>query len=142
MGIPININFDLSVTSSTTDGIAHLEKIYQGAPYSQAIAVRSADGSYVRDFSTYTVKMQIRLAQSGAVLFELSSENGHIFGTTTNLQIVFPASVTEGLLLTPSNMPAINEIRFVHDIELSQEGVVVERFAQGTGVIVVSTTRP
>ena len=141
MNPPINLNFDLIPGSTRPDGIVHLMKIYQGAPYDQKISVKSLDGTYVRDFSSYTVRMQARLTQASPVLFELNSASGHFVGSTTGLQIVFPASVTDSLDLQTSASATISETKFIYDIELSVGGVVVERLAQGIGFIVANTTK-
>lgn len=141
---PITINFDYAPKQNFSDGIAHLLKIYQGAPYNQSIGVQSEDGSFVRDFSAYeNIRMQTRLTQTSDVLFELSKAAGTIIGTSTRLQLTFPASITEALTLPLpfANAAIVNEVRFVHDIELINGGVVVERFAQGIGYIVINTTR-
>lgn len=138
---PLIINFDYGPTSPKFDGITHLMKIYQGAPYDQKFSVQASSGLVVRDFSGYSsIRMQLRLNHTSPVLLELSSELGHIIGTTTELQIAFPAALTAGLSLPTNSVSEINQVRFIHDIELSMGGVVVERLAQGIGYIVAGVT--
>lgn len=136
------MNFDAGQGVSRPDGVVHLSKIYQGAPYDQTIRLQNADATYVRDFSGVpSMKMHVRLTQDSPVLFELSKANGTIVGTSTGLQIVFPATVTSDLMLPVLNQQNISETRFLYDIEFSSGSVVTERFAQGFGYIVSSTTR-
>jgi hypothetical protein len=144
MNPPIPINFDWTSGLRQPAGTVHLLKIYQGAPYDQSFRVQNANGSYIRDFTVYDeIRMQARLSQGKPALFTLSRTAGTIIVTTTDFRIAFPAALTESISLCQmQNAGAmISEIPFVHDIELMQSGVVVERFAQGTGYIVANTTR-
>lgn len=143
MNPPINLNFDLIPGSTRPDGTVHLMKIYKGAPYDQTISVKSVDGTYTRDFSSYTVRMQARLNYAAPVLFELTTGAGHFVGSPTGLQILLSAAFTDSIA-TPeptTTAPSIPETKFVFDIELSSGGVVVERLAQGVGLIVHNVTR-
>lgn len=135
---PININFD---GATRADNVVHLPKIYQGAPYNKTIAIQSADATYTRDFSSYSIVMQARWTQTSDVLFELNTTAGTIVGTAQGVVINFPATLTDAITVSSADSRIINESRFVYDIELYQAGVVVERFAQGIGYIVANITR-
>ncbi|SNT29158.1 hypothetical protein SAMN06265795_12255 [Noviherbaspirillum humi] len=147
---PIPIQFDLAPGQMALSGVVRLPKIYQGAPYQAAFALQNATDASYRDFSGYDeILMQARLGQGRPVLFELTQSAGTIGPTTVDLdgetipafQFDFPAAVTEALELPVALQPQINEVRFVFDVELIADGVVVERLAQGMGLIVVNTTR-
>lgn len=141
MLLPLQMNFDLGSNGVPADGIVHLLKIYQDAPYVQILQVKNADNTYTRDFSGYDrMLLQARKRQDSPVLFELDSQDNHLRGTSTQLEINFPASVTRDLKLDRAGTGA-SETSFVYDLVFIEAGVVVERFAQGTGIIVASTTR-
>lgn len=138
---PLQLNFDLGVNGAPNDNVVHLLKIYQNAPYDQTIQIKSEDGTYTRDFTGYdNMVLQARKRQDSDLMFELNALAGHIIGTTTGLRIAFPASITKNLELNRSSTAA-SETNFVYDLVFILGGVVVERFAQGTGIIVASTTR-
>ena len=140
MNIPLIINFAYDPRITAATGTCSLPKIYQGAPYNQAFKVLVGD--VYRDWLGYDeIRMQVRLAQDEDPLFTLSKTAGTIVATIDTFTITFPASTTEDLDLPVSALKLQNEVPFVHDIELMQGGVVVERLAQGVGRIVVNTTR-
>lgn len=140
--IPLPINFDYAPGRPLRPDIVHLPKIYQGAPFDNTIRLKNATTGEYRDFTGYDeIKMQVRLAQAKAPLFELTQSAGQLVGTIDGFRIQFAAAVTEALALPMRPDAQINEVPFVHDIELIRGGVVVERLAQGVGVIVVNTTR-
>lgn len=137
---PLIINFDYGPTSPKFDGITHLMKIYQGVPYDQTIDVKNSAG-VSKDFSGYTsMKLQAKLTQMDTTyLLELSSSNGHLIGTSSGLQIVFPGSVTKSLELPLKDTAEVSQVKFVYDINLYTGLDVVERLSQGIGYIVAST---
>ena len=142
MATPITIAFDATPGVATYDSVVHLPKIYQGAPYVQKIAIKSLDGTYTRDFSGYDdVRMQARWSQSSAVLFEVSKLDGTFIADATGLTFNLIDSTTSSITVPVTNTQIINEARFLFDIELVQDGVVAERFAQGWGFLVANITQ-
>ncbi len=141
MQIPLSINFDYAPGKTQYSGVVRLPKIYQGAPYSQTVRVRSVGTGLYRDFSGYTdIRMQLRSSLNGPVLLSLSKTANQLIGGSTGLTIAFDATATDGLT-APNSTYGIVEVPFVYDIELITGSAVVERFAQGTGFIVMNVTR-
>lgn len=143
MQIPLNINFDYTPNRTQFNGIIRLPKMYQGAPYDQTIKVKDLASGLYRDFSVYSeIRMQLRTTLNSPVLLSLSKSAGQIQGSAVGLRIVTAATDTDGVNMTgAAPQQGIVELPFVYDIELINGGVVVERFAQGTGFIVGNVTR-
>jgi hypothetical protein len=141
---PLNINFEYSESKPSRPGIVRLPKIRQGAPYDVTFRINTgtAASPVYRDFTPYdAMRMQVRLAQDGPVLFELSKAGGELIGTSTSLRLAFLGSKTAWLELPVSANEFVNEVPFVYDLELIIGAEVAEQFAAGTGFIVVNTTR-
>jgi hypothetical protein len=137
---PLQMNFDLGAGQPAADGVVHLLKILQNAPYLQSIKITSQDNSYTRNFTGYdAMRMQVRLRQDQPVLFELTAQAGQLVGYADRLEITFDAATTKNLNVTRSGA-GISETPFVYDLVFINDGVVVERFAQGSGIIVTGTT--
>ncbi len=142
MQIPTPMNFDF-VRLGANDGVVHIPKIYQSAPYLQSLQVTASDGT-IRDFSTYDeILLQIRYSQNSDPILSLSKSGGQINTDNQLFTITFPGSFTNDIPIGSNfNQARIGELPFVYDVQLLQGGIVVERTFQGTGFISIATTEP
>jgi len=140
MWIPLDLHFDGKPNGE--DSAVHIPMIYQGAPYDQAIKVKDENGAY-RDFRSYAeINMHIRLKQDDATPFlSLSKLGNDLDGTIDSFTFNISAAKTADLVLPYNTGANIAKIPFVFDIELLIGGLVVERFAHGTGIFCTNTTR-
>jgi hypothetical protein len=131
---PIHLIFD---TPGNESQRVYLPKLVQGAPYHQNIRIRMSDQTY-RDFSQYDdVIMRFVTEQGQPPFLTLSRLTGGI-DTTEGIAIQLSADATDHVRIEVTNRAAINELRFLHTIELVNDGAVVERFAQGYGKLIAS----
>jgi hypothetical protein len=138
---PLRINFESAPGLPSRTDAVRLPKIYQGAPYEKFIRVKNADDGTYRDFTGFDeMIMQVRLGQNDPVLFQLKQSDGELIGEVDKFTFKFDAAKTETLTL-PICDPFQTDVRFVYDVEFVKDSVVVERFAYGTGFIVINTTR-
>lgn len=136
---PLKLQFDYTPGQPSRPGVARLPKVYQGAPYDVALRVKV--GETYRDFRSYDeIRMHVRTAPLAPLLFALSKSAGELYGTVDTFGIQFNAAKTEALALSPAP-GVVAECRFVFDIELMIGGEVVERFAEGSGIIALNSTR-
>ena len=141
MHTPLNINLDYPTPGAYTADVVRIPKIYQGSPYDQTFRLRSKETGAYRDFSGYTdVRMQFVPMQGEAPVLTLSKEAGDIITTSTSLQLRFSGARTASMKIPIVSKTAINEQRLLHTIVLYQNGVEVERFAQGHAFIVAKIT--
>jgi len=142
MWIPLDLHFNGEKNREDSNKVC-IPKIYQGAPYEQAIKVKQADGSY-RDFSIFAeMRMHIRLNQNDTTpILTLTRTGGHLIGLVDQFRINIAATDTDHLNIPFNKGPNINNVAFVFDIEFENVySVVTERFAMGTGIFSTNTTR-
>jgi hypothetical protein len=141
--VPLPIRFD-GVPNVFGSHTVHMPKLYEGAPYSFGFRIRFEDDSY-RNFDTVVeMRWRIKLRPSDSVdLMVLTKSNGNFTVTTEvypgdTLRFVVKAADWEGVTLPRSPNHMELDVPFSHVVEfLDAEGVVVERFAQGSGLISV-----
>lgn len=140
--VPLNMRFD-SVANVQGSNVVHLPKLFQGAPYSFGIRIRNEDDSY-RNFSTVVgMRWRVKLAPADrAEIFVLTKSDGNFTVTDVEsndgsmLTFVITADDWEGVVLPKSSNHLEMDVPFSFVMEfLDAEGVVVERFAQGSGLI-------
>lgn len=142
--VPINIRFD-GAANVQGSNIVRMPRLNQGAPYHFGFRIRFEDDTY-RDFSTVVeARWRIKLRPSDMTdLMVLRKSEGNFVITT---EVV--ANDTINFVLDAADWDGIQIPRSVHHMELDvpfstviefldAEGVVVERFAQGSGLISVS----
>lgn len=143
--VPLNIRFD-GVANVQGSNIVRLPKLFQGAPYNFSLRVRQEDDSY-RNFTTvagirWRIKLRPKDSQDLMVL-TLANDN---FVVSSNeeagdtLSFVLTAEDWEDVVLPLSENHMEMDVPFSFVIEFldAEDGVVVERFAQGSGLISVS----
>jgi hypothetical protein len=139
---PLNIRFD-GAPNVQGANIVRMPKLCQGAPYSYGIRIRLEDESY-RDFSTVVgMRWRIKLRPADkAELMTLTLANGNFTVTGDNddmLTFVIAADDWEDIVLPQSSNHLEMDVPFSFVVEfLDAEGVVTERFAQGSGLISVN----
>jgi hypothetical protein len=139
---PLNIRFDGAPNVQGTN-IVRMPKLCQGAPYSYGIRIRLEDDSY-RDFSTVVgMRWRIKLRPADkAELMVLTLADGNFTVTGDNddiLTFVVAAADWEEVVLPQSSNHLEMDVPFSFVVEfLDAEGVVTERFAQGSGLISVN----
>lgn len=142
--IPLTIRFD-GAPNVQGSNIVRMPKLCQGAPYSFGLRIRNEDLSY-RDFSAVVgIRMRIKLRPSDSQdLMVLTKANGNFTVTQETspgdtLTFVIAATDWTNIILPRSTNHMELDVPFAFVIEfLDAEGVVVERFAQGSGLISVS----
>ena len=142
--VPLNMRFD-GTPNVFGSSIVKMPKLFEGAPYSFGIRIRFEDDSY-RNFSTVVgMRWRIKLRPSDALdLMVLTKENGNFTVTDDmsngdKLTFVVHASDWENVDLPRSPNHMEMDVPFAFVVEfLDAEGVVVERFAQGSGLISTS----
>lgn len=142
--VPLNIRFD-GTPNVFGSSIPKMPKLYEGAPYSFGFRIKFEDDSY-RNFSTVEeIRWRIKLRPSDTQdLMVLTKTNGNF--TVTNdesigdrLTFVVHASDWDNVVLPKSPNHMEMDVPFAFVVEfLNAEGVVVERFAQGSGLISTS----
>lgn len=120
----------------------HWPKLYHGAPYAAGLQIQYDDDSYL-DWASYDdVHMQIRPSQGKAPWLTLKASTGELTCTADTLTVSLTSDETGAIApVVYSPQPQVTQLGFVHDIELIANGEVVDRVAQGTGVLVLNTTR-
>lgn len=137
--IPLNMRFD-SVPNTQGSNIVRMPKLNQGAPYSFGLRIRHEDNSY-RDWSGIPeIRWRIKLRPSDkADLMVLTKSAGNFVVDGNTLNFVVKASDWEGVILPKSPNHMEMDVPFAFVVEfLDADGVVTERFAQGSGLISVS----
>lgn len=142
--VPINIRFD-GAPNVAGSNIVRMPKLYQGAPYQFGFRIRFEDNTY-RDFSTVVgIRWRIKLRPSDSQdLMLLTKANGNFTVTTDlvandTLSFVLTEDDWANVVLERSPNHLETEVPFAHVVEfLDAGGVVVERFAQGSGLISLS----
>lgn len=138
---PIKLRFD-GVNNVDGSDIVRFPKLSQGAPYSFGLRIRLEDDSY-RDWDAIPdMRWRIKLRPGDKhELFVLLKSEGNftIDSASDTLSVVIKATDWEGVVLPQSTNHLEMDVPFAHVIEfLDAEGVVTERFAQGSGFITVS----
>jgi hypothetical protein len=142
--VPLNMRFD-GTPNVFGSNIVRMPKLFEGAPYSFGLRIKFEDDSY-RNFSTVVgMRWRIKLRPSDTLdLMVLTKENGNFTVTddasnSDKLTFVVHASDWEGIVLPKSPNHMEMDVPFAFVVEfLDAEGVVVERFAQGSGLISTS----
>jgi hypothetical protein len=139
--VPLNMRFD-GEPNIFGSNIVRMPKLFEGAPYSYGFRVRFEDDSY-RNFSVVeNMRWRIKLRPSDKLdLMVLTKANGNF--TVTNdasngdlLTFKVHASDWEGIVLPSSPNHMEMDVPFAFIVEfLNEDGVVTERFAQGSGLI-------
>lgn len=139
--VPLNMRFD-GTPNIFGSNIVRMPKLFEGAPYAFGFRVRFEDDSY-RNFSVVeNMRWRIKLRPSDKLdLMVLTKANGNFTVTddASNgdlLTFVVKATDWEGIVLprSPNHMELDVPFAFVVEF-LNGDGVVTERFAQGSGLI-------
>ena len=142
--VPLNMRFD-GTPNIFGSNIVRMPKLFEGAPYSFGLRIKFEDDSY-RNFSTVAgMRWRIKLRPSDTLdLMVLTKANGNFTVTddmsnSDKLTFVVHASDWEGIVLPKSPNHMEMDVPFAFVVEfLDADGVVVERFAQGSGLISTS----
>jgi hypothetical protein len=142
--VPLIIRFD-GVANTLGSHIVHMPKLYEGAPYKFGFKIRFEDDTYRNFLTVAGMRWRIKLRPSDATdLMVLSLADGNFIIETDRypgdtLNFVVKAADWEGVKLprSPNHMDMDVPFSFVLEF-LDAEGVVTERFAQGSGLISVS----
>lgn len=137
--IPLNMRFD-SVPNTQGSNIVRMPKLNQGAPYSFGLRVRHEDNSYRNWADIPEIRWRIKLRPSDkADLMVLTKSAGNFVVDGNTLNFVVKASDWDGVVLPKSPNHMEMDVPFAFVVEfLDADGVVTERFAQGSGLISVS----
>jgi len=137
--VPLNMRFD-SVPNTQGSNIVRMPKLNQGAPYSFGLRVRHEDNSYRNWTDIPEIRWRIKLRPSDkADLMVLTKSAGNFVVDGNTLNFVVKASDWEGVILPKSPNHMEMDVPFAFVVEfLDADGVVTERFAQGSGLISVS----
>jgi hypothetical protein len=142
--VPLNIRFD-GTPNVFGSSIPKMPKLCEGAPYAFGFRIRFEDDSY-RNFSTVEeMRWRIKLRPTDTLdLMVLTKSNGN-FRVTDDMSIgdrltfVVHATDWENVVLPKSPNHMEMDVPFAFVVEfLDGDGVVVERFAQGSGLISTS----
>jgi hypothetical protein len=142
--VPLNIRFD-GAPNVQGSNIVHMPKLNQGAPYSFGLRIRNEDLTY-RDFSaTSGMRMRIKLRPSDTQdLMVLTKADGNFVVSAETypgdtLTFVISAADWVDVTLPRSQNHMELDVPFAFVIEfLDAGGAVIERFAQGSGLISVN----
>lgn len=145
--VPINMRFD-SVPNVLESNIVRMPKLNQGAPYRFGFRIRYEDNTY-RDFSLdVEMRWRIKLRPTDSEdLMVLYKSNGNFEVDTDviendTLYFVIDASDWDGIVLPKSPNHMELDVPFCFIVEVldatGPDGVVTERFAQGSGYIATS----
>jgi hypothetical protein len=139
--VPLNMRFD-GQPNVFGSSIVRMPKLFEGAPYSFGFRIKFEDDSY-RNFSVVeNMRWRIKLRPSDKLdLMVLTKANGNFTVTddvsnSDLLTFVVHASDWEGIVLprSPNHMELDVPFAFVVEFQ-NADGVVTERFAQGSGLI-------
>ncbi len=141
--VPLNMRID-GTPNVQGSNIVRLPKLCQGAPYSFGLKIRNEDATY-RDFSTVSdmrLRAKLRPADSEYLLVLTKANGNFVVSTDTTtgdtLTIVLQVDDWVGVTLPRSTNHMEVDVPFAFVIEfLDSEGKVIERFAQGSGLISV-----
>ena len=139
--VPLNMRFD-GQPNVFGSNIVRMPKLFEGAPYSFGLRIRFEDDSY-RNFSTVVgIRWRIKLRPADKLdLMVLTKEAGNFrieddMSNSDKLTFIVHASDWETVTLPRSPNHMEMDVPFAFVVEfLDAEGVVVERFAQGSGLI-------
>ena len=142
--VPINMRFD-SVANILNSNIVRMPKLNEGAPYSFGFRIRFEDDTY-RDFSEDVEmrwRIKLRPTDSEDLMVLYKSAGNFVVSTeeidNDTLNFVIKASDWDTVVLprSPNHMEMEVPFAFVVEVldQVGVEGVVVERFAQGSGFI-------
>jgi hypothetical protein len=139
--VPLNMRFD-GAANVQGSNIVRMPKLCEGAPYSFGLRVRNEDLTY-RNFSTVPgMRMRIKLHPSDLQdLMVLTLANANFVvstETSTGDTLTFVVKVTDWANVSlPRSVNHMElDVPFAFVIEfLDAQGVVTERFAQGSGFI-------
>lgn len=142
--LSLNMRFD-GAPNVQGSNIVRMPKLYQGAPYSFGFRIRNDDLTF-RDFTSVEgIRMRMKLHPADRVdLMVLTKANGNFTVTTETstgdtISIVVAADDWNNVILPHSVNHMEMDVPFAFVIEfLDAEDKVVERFAQGSGLISVS----
>lgn len=144
--VPLNMRFD-GAPNVQGSNIVRMPKLNQGAPYSFGLRIRNEDLSYRNFGSIPEMRIRIKLRPSDSVnLMTLTKTAGNFVvstDTSTNDTLTFVVKATDwtNVTLPKSANHMEMDVPFAFVIEfLDGGGVVIERFAQGSGLISVSLT--
>lgn len=139
--IPLNIRFD-SVDNVNGANVVRFPKLCQGAPYDFGIRVRKEDESYRLWTEAIDIRWRIKLRPADrSELMELSKADGNfVIAGDDDDELHFVVKATDwvdvDLPQSPNHMELDVPFSFVVEF-LDVTGAVIERFAQGTGLISV-----
>ena len=141
--VPLNMRFD-GAPNEQGSNIVRLPKLNEGAPYSFGLKIRNEDQTY-RDFSSVEgIRMRLKLRPADTTdLMVLSKAAGNFVVSTDQstgdtLTIVINVANWTNVKLPRSTNHMEMDVPFAFVIEfLDSSGAVVERFAQGSGLISV-----
>lgn len=142
--VPLNMLFN-GQPNIFHSNIVRMPKLHQGAPYNFGFKIKFDDDTY-RDFSTVEgMRWRIKLRPADiSDLMVLTLEEGNFEVTTDvvendTLNFVLAADDWEGVVIPRSVNHMEMDVPFAFVVEfLDANGVVNERFAQGSGLISVS----
>jgi len=138
---PFQICFDGKANVDGSDTL-HCPRLSQGAPYSFGFRIRLEDDSY-RDWDSIVEmrwRIKLRPGDKHELMTLLKSEgNFTVDSASDTLTFVIKTTDWDGIVLPQSMNVLEMNVPFAHVVEfLDAGGVVVERFAQGSGFINVS----
>lgn len=139
--VPLNMRFD-GAANVQGSNMVRLPKLSQGAPYSFGIRIRDEAAVY-RVWGTISEMVwRIKLRPSDKhelMTLRLSTGNFVIDPLTNTLSFVVKAADWDGIEIPQSENHMELDVPFSFVVEfLNSSGVVVERFAQGSGLISVN----
>lgn len=140
MSTPIKLRFD-GVNNVDGADIVRFPKLSQGAPYSFGLRIRNEDDSY-RDWDAIEgIRWRIKLRPGDKhELLVLTKAAGNFVIDSESDTLTFVVKATDWTdVVLPESMNHLEmDVPFAHVVEfLDAEGVVTERFAQGSGFITV-----
>ena len=144
--IPLNIRFD-GAANVQGSNIVRMPKLSQGAPYSFGLRIRLEDESYREWDGVAGIRWRLKLAPADTMdLMILTLANGNfVIEEDDTLKFIVKASDWAQVKLPQSANHMEMDVPFSFVVEFlaapegeETEGVVVERFAQGSGLISVN----
>jgi hypothetical protein len=144
--VPVNVRFD-GAANVQGSNIVRMPKLNQGAPYFYGFRIRfETDPLTYRDFSTVVnARWRLKLRPSDIsdlAVWTMADGNFEVTECIVpydTLNFVLEAEDWEGIQIPRSANHLEMDVPFAHVVEfLDAEGVVVERFCQGSGLISVS----
>lgn len=140
---PIKLRFD-GVNNVDGQDIVHFPKLSQGAPYAFGFRIRlETDPDVYREWDAIpAMRWRIKLRpgdKHDLMVLTKAAGNFTIDSASDTLTFVVKASDWANVVLPQSNNVLEMDVPFAHIVEfLDAEGVVTERFAQGSGFITVN----